>query len=103
MATDENSKARAGRGVLDVIATVVSTVFRLAALLIVLGILFVVLEANPDNGIASFVNDIADFLVGPFDDLFEPKDEKLATAINWGIAVIVYVVVGTFIARLLRR
>ncbi len=92
-----------GRGALDVVATVIATIFRIAALLIVLGILFVVLEANTGNSIVSFVLDVADFLVGPFDGLFTPKDPKLEVVINYGIAAVIYVVVGSLIARLIRR
>lgn len=94
---------RTSRGPLAVVATVVATIFRIAALLIVLGIVFVVLEANPDNSIVSFVLDVADFLVGPFDALFTPKDEKLEVAINYGIAAVIYVIVGSLIARLIDR
>ena len=92
-----------GRGALDVVATVIATIFRIAALLIVLGILFVVLEANTGNSIVSFVLDVADFLVGPFDGLFTPKDPKLEVVINYGIAAVIYLVVGSLIARLIRR
>jgi uncharacterized membrane-anchored protein YhcB (DUF1043 family) len=35
--------------------------------------------------------------------MFTPKDHKLEIALNWGIALVVYVIVGRFIARLLRR
>lgn len=92
-----------GRGALDVMATVIATIFRIAALLIVLGILFVVLEANTGNAIVAFVLDVADFLVGPFDGLFTPKDPKLEVVINYGIAAVIYLVVGSLIARLIRR
>jgi hypothetical protein len=92
-----------GRGALDVVATVIATIFRIAALLIVLGILFVVLEANTGNSIVSFVLDVADFLVGPVDGLFTPKDPKLEVVINYGIAAVIYLVVGSLIARLIRR
>lgn len=91
------------RGPLTVVATVVGTIFRIAALLIVLGIAFVVLEANADNSIVSVVLDVADFLVGPFDGLFTPKDEKLEVAINYGIAAVIYLVVGSLLARLIDR
>jgi uncharacterized Tic20 family protein len=89
-----------GRGALDVVTTVIAAVLRIAALLIVLGIIFVVLEANSDNSIVSFVLDVADFLVGPFDGLFTPKDEKLEVAINYGIAAVIYLVVASLVARL---
>lgn len=89
-----------GRGALHVVTTVIAAILRIAALLIVLGIVFVVLEANSDNSIVSFVLDVADFLVGPFDGLFTPKDEKLEVAINYGIAAVIYLVVASLVARL---
>ena len=71
--------------------------------MIVIGILFVVFEANKDNGIVKAVTDAAKFLAGPFDGMFTPEDRKLEIAVNWGIALIVYVIVGRFIAGLLNR
>lgn len=73
----------------------------LVAALIVLGIAFVALKANPHNSIVSDVHDAARFLVGPFDGLFTPHDHRLAVAIDWGIAAVVYVIVGRLVARLL--
>lgn len=95
--------AAAGGGLLRILALIVDVVVGIVAVLIVLGIVFVVLKANPKNTIVRDVHDAAKFLVGPFDDLFTPHDHKLAIAINWGIAVVIYVVVGRIIARLLRR
>ena len=71
------------------------------AALIVLGILFVVLEANPDNTIVSAVDDAARALVGPFDGMFELDNAKTAIAVNWGIAAFAYLIVGALIARLI--
>lgn len=73
----------------------------LVAALIVLGIAFVALKANPHNSIVKAVHDAAHFLVGPFDRLFTPKDARLAVAIDWGIAAVVYVILGRLVARLL--
>lgn len=67
---------------------------------IVLGILFIVLEANPDNGIVSAVDDVARALVGPFDGMFSLDDAKATVAVNWGIAALSYLIVGALIAWL---
>jgi hypothetical protein len=72
-------------------------------LLILLGILLVVLEANRDNGIVDFFVNVGEFLVEPFDNVFEPKKRKVKVAVNWGLAALVYAVIGGLIARLLRR
>ena len=85
-------------------ASLLARLIRLVALvlaaIIVAGILLIVLNANPSNSIVSSVHDAARSLVGPFDGIFKPHDHKLAIAINWGIAALVYVIVGSLIARL---
>jgi hypothetical protein len=75
----------------------------LVFLVLVLGLLLVVLEANPQNAIVVVVTDLAGFLVGPFDGLFIFRDAQLETAINWGIAGFVSLIVGVLLAALLRR
>lgn len=90
-------------GLLGLLATVVDVITGIVALLIVLGILFVILKANMGNEIVKYIHDAAKFLVGPFDGIFKPKNHQLAIAINWGIALIVYVIIGRVIASLLRR
>ncbi|MDQ6751527.1 MAG: hypothetical protein M3Z33_12350 [Actinomycetota bacterium] len=73
------------------------------ALIIVVGILLVVLDANPTNSIASAVHDAGRWLVGPFDGLFSISSAKVALAVNWGIAAVVYLAVAALIVRLLGR
>ena len=68
---------------------------------IVLGILLVVLGANRQNAVASFVLSIAQWLVTPFKVLFRLKPEQLQVAVNWGVAALVYLVVGFALASLL--
>jgi hypothetical protein len=41
--------------------------------------------------------------VGPFDNMFEPDGHKLRVAVNWGLAALIYAIIGGLIARLLRR
>jgi energy-converting hydrogenase Eha subunit E len=71
--------------------------------IIVAAILLRVLEANPDNSIVSGVHDLGKTLVGPFKDLFKIDDAKLSIAVNWGLAALLYLAVGSIIARILRR
>jgi hypothetical protein len=92
----------ASRG-LNLLASLVDLIVSVIAIIIVAGILFVVLDANKDNSIVSHVHDWAKWLVGPFDGLFTPKNHKVEIAVNWGIALVVYLFVGRLIARLLRR
>jgi hypothetical protein len=83
------------------LARLVRLIAWVLAAIIVAGILLIVLSANPSNSIVSTVHDAARSLVGPFDGMFKPHDHKLAIAINWGIAALVYVIVGSLIARLI--
>jgi hypothetical protein len=94
--------AMAGSGLL-ILARIVDLLVAIICVLIALGILLVVLEANMSNGLVSAVHDAAKFFVGPFDGIFSLKDKKLETAVNWGIALAVYFIVGRLIASLLRR
>jgi hypothetical protein len=85
------------------LAGLVDLLVAIVAVIIIGGILFVVLKANPDNSIVSAFHDAAKFLVGPFDGMFKPHDHRAAVAVNWGIALAVYVVVGRMLASFLRR
>ena len=85
------------------LARLVRLVTLAVAALIVFGILFRVLEANPGNTIVEAVTDAARFLVGPFRSLFDLDDRKLEVAVNWGIGAAVWVAAGALVARLLRR
>jgi hypothetical protein len=71
------------------------------AAIIVVGILLVVLKANPANGIVSAVHDAARALAGPFDGMFKLDDAKATIAVNWGIAAFVYLIAGALVARLI--
>lgn len=73
------------------------------ALVLVLGIVLVVLGANPSNDLVQLVRDAANFLAGPFDGLFNLERFKVEVAVNWGIAAVVWYAVARLIARLLLR
>src|SRR4051812_36430670 len=90
-------------GALGLLARAIEIAVAVVALIISLGVLLVVLEANRDNSLVEAVLDAADWLVGPFGDVFELDDPKLMVAVNWGLALIVYVIVGRTVAGLLRR
>ena len=73
------------------------------ALILVAGILLTVLEANRSNEIVQVVRDAATFLAGPFDGLFTLDNNKTETAVNWGIAAVVWFALGRLLARMLVR
>lgn len=85
------------------IARVIRLVTGLIALLIVAAILLRLLDANATNAVVKDVHDAARFFVGPFNGVFSPKSAKVALAVNWGLAAVVYLVVGGFVARLIAR
>lgn len=96
----EASRTRSGAVQLARIITLIGSI---VAALIVIGILLVVLEANPDNSLVEWLTDAARWLAGPFRELFQLDDNKLQVAINWGLAAVVYLVVSRLIARLVLR
>lgn len=85
------------------VARVVMLVTTVVVGLIVAAILLRVLEANASNSIVETVNDIGKALVGPFDNVFSIDNPKTSIAVNWGLAALVYFIVGSLIARVLRR
>jgi hypothetical protein len=85
------------------VARAVILVATAVALVLVLGIVLVVLEANRSNDIVQIVRDAAAFLAGPFDGLFTLDNNKAERAVNWGIAAVVWYALGRLIARLLTR
>ena len=73
------------------------------ALILVLGIVLTVLEANRSNDIVQVVRDASGFLAGPFDDLFKLDSNKAEVAVNWGIAAVVWLALGRLVSSLLLR
>jgi hypothetical protein len=87
-------------GVLD---RVVLAIAGIVAAMIVIGIILVVTGANPDNGIVAFFLDLADGLASPFEDFFTLDDPDTQTAVNWGVAAGVYLLIAFLIAAVLGR
>lgn len=100
MRANRYAGAAVARASLARFITLLATV---VALVLVLGIVLVVLEANRSNDLVQAVRDAASFLAGPFDGLFTLDSNKAEKAVNWGIAAVVWFAVGRLIARLLLR
>jgi hypothetical protein len=94
---------RTARRGLWTLARIVSLVTAAVVGLLVVGIALVVLEANKSNDVVNWLLDAARFLAGPLDDVFKFHSHKVAVAVNWGLAALVYAVIGRLIAWLLRR
>ena len=95
--------AWAAGSVMVALARIVRVLVGVVVALIVAAILLRVFGANPHNTIVSDIHDAGRALVGPFDGLFSIKQAKLAMAVNWGLAAIVYLIVGGLIARMIAR
>ena len=85
------------------LARLVRTATTVAVVLVVAGIVIHLLGANTSNGIVSAINDAAKWLVQPFHNVFSIHGQKAKIAVNWGLAAVVYAVVGGFIAGALAR
>jgi hypothetical protein len=92
----------ARRGMLG-LARVVGIVTAVVVGLIVIGILLTLFDANKDNQVVKWILDAGKWLVGPFKDVFKPDSAKTKVAVNWGLAAVIYALVGGLIVRLLRR
>jgi NADH:ubiquinone oxidoreductase subunit 3 (subunit A) len=85
------------------LARLVMLVTTAIVVLIIVAILLVLLGANESNSIVQAIQDGANFFVGPFESIFSMSNHKVEVAVNYGLAALVYFIVGSLIARLLRR
>ena len=85
------------------LARIVRALAGLVALVIVVAIVLFLVGANSSNTIVSDIHDAGAWLVGPFKNLFSIHKPKLAMIVNWGLAALVYLIVGHTIASLLAR
>jgi hypothetical protein len=92
-------RVAASRGRL-MLARAISLIATVVALILVLGIVLVLLKANQSNQIVSAVHDAAQWLAGPFDGLFKLSKHSTTIAVNWGIAAVVWFLVGRLLARI---
>ena len=88
---------------MGLLGRLISAVTTIVVAIIVIGIVLVLLEANPANDLVNAILDAARWLVQPFKGIFHPGSVKVRVAVNWGLAALVYSVVGGLIARLLIR
>lgn len=89
------------RRALPLLGGLVQLVTRLIVLLLVLYIVFTLGKANPGNPWAVFVSGWAPKFNLGLANLF--KGIQFALLINYGIAVIVWLIIGSVLKRLLRR
>jgi xanthine/uracil permease len=100
------ARAKAGMGArrgLWGLARIVRLITSVVVGLIVIAIALVLFEANRDNSIVDWLVGAGDDLTQPFHGIFDPDGRKAMVSVNWGLAAVVYALIGGFIARLLRR
>src|SRR3954454_1025254 len=81
------------------LARIIGMAASLVALVLVIGIALVLLKANPSNEVVKAVTDAARWLAGPFDGLFKLDKQRTEVAVNWGVAAVVWFLLGRLIAR----
>lgn len=90
------------------VASVVWLIAVICALFLAVGALLIALKANQDNAIVEFVLKGADLLDGPFSRdngifTFDGKDAATKSAlVNWGIAAVVYLIIGKILDKIIR-
>lgn len=95
--------AGARRRTAGAIATAVSVVTTLVVLILAVHIVFVAFEANTANDLVRWFGDRATDLCWQFKDVFQPADHKTEVAVNYGLAALVYLVIGRALVGLVRR
>lgn len=103
-------KVRAGAdAVRSKIASVVWLAAVVCALFLAVGALLIALKANEENSIVQFILSGAELLDGPFsldEGIFtfpDNEDGRVKSALtNWGIAAVVYLVIGKILDRVIR-
>ncbi|GAA4212967.1 hypothetical protein [Actinocatenispora rupis] len=85
------------------VARIVVGVTCAVAVIFALHVFLTLAGANQGNGFVQFVYTLAKVLVLGFGDVFTPNDAKIGLVLNYGLAALIYIVIGQFVARLLRR
>ncbi len=92
--------ARRGAGLL---ATVLNIIGIVIVVILVLHIVLTLLDANPANGLTTFIASWAAELNLGLGNLFTPANPKMAVTMNYAVAAIIWLAVTTIVVRLVRR
>jgi uncharacterized Tic20 family protein len=95
-------RARRAR-IAGVIATLIRIVGGLFVLILVAHVVLTLGEANPTNGITTFLAYWADRLQLGFRGLFNPADARTRLVVNYGIPALFWLIVTWVLVRLVRR
>ena len=93
----------AANRVITLLATVVRVVAAVIGAIILLHAVFVLFEANRSNALVELTEGVRDTFGWFTKDLFRTDTPKIGEAINDAIAALIYVVVGSFLSKLIVR
>jgi hypothetical protein len=85
------------------LAYLVKVASRTAALVVILYAVFTVFKANPANVWYQFVESLAGRLSLGLANLFQLADPRWTALVNYGLAAIVWLIIGSALAGLIRR
>ena len=86
---------------MTIAATIIRVVTVVFAAVLVIHVVLFVAGANPANGITIFFNDFANNLTLGIGDLFLPASESLKVILNFGLAAVVWIIIGVVISKIL--
>jgi hypothetical protein len=90
--------------VLGIVAAVVRGVAAVIAAVILVYAIFLLFEANPNNGLVTFTRSIYEDFGGFTKDLFATSSNpKYGQTINVGLAAVIWVVAGSLVSKLIVR
>jgi hypothetical protein len=89
--------------ILGIVAAVVRGVAAVIAAVILVYAVFLLFDANPDNGLVSFARGVYDDFGSFTRDLFSTSNPKFGQAIDVGLAAVIWVVAGSITSELLVR
>ena len=89
--------------VIELVATLVRVVCAVIGALILVHAAFVLFEANRGNPLVELTEGVRDSFGWFTRDLFTKPDAKMAEVINDALAAVIWVVVGSFVSKLIVR
>jgi len=85
------------------VASALRVVGLFIVLVLVVYIVLTLLDANFANTFAAAVRDLANLVDLGMSNLFLPANPKVAVALNYGVAAVVWYVITAVVVRLVRR
>jgi hypothetical protein len=86
---------------LTIAASVIRIITVIFAAILVIHVVLFVAGANPGNGITVFFQSAADNLTLGIGDLFLPQSESLKVILNYGLAAVVWIIIGVVVSKIL--